>query len=85
MMTSRDTIFRLGRRAILSVVMALPVLLALPAMAQTGPADPLPSRNDTATKKAIVTFVERYFRSEAGDRQAGEYSSRLVLARITQG
>src|SRR5712675_2006649 len=59
MMTSRDTIFRIGRRAILSVLVALPVLLALPAMAQTGAADPLPSWNDTATKQAIVTFVQR--------------------------
>ncbi len=74
MMASRDTIFRIGRRAIL-----------LPAMAQTGAAEPLPSWNDTAIKKAIVTFVERYFRSEASDRQAGGYSQRLVLARITQG
>src|SRR5882757_3627548 len=67
MMTSRDTIFRIGRRAILSVLVALPVLLALPAMAQTGAADPLPSWNDTATKKAIVTFVERVTKAGSPD------------------
>ena len=59
MMTSRDTIFVLSRRAILSALAAFPMLLALPALAQTAATDPLPSWNDTATKKAIVTFVER--------------------------
>jgi haloacid dehalogenase-like hydrolase len=59
MITSSDTIFRIGRRALLSVLTVVPVLLALPALAQTGATDPLPSWNDTATKKAIVTFVER--------------------------
>src|SRR5882757_4883916 len=59
MMTSRDTIFRIGRRAILSVLVAIPVLLALPALAQTAATDPLPSWHDTATQTAIVTFVER--------------------------
>jgi hypothetical protein len=59
MITSSDTVFRIGRRALLSVLTAVPVLLALPALAQTGAANPLPSWNDTATRKAIVTFVER--------------------------
>jgi phosphoglycolate phosphatase-like HAD superfamily hydrolase len=58
-MTSRDTILRISRRATLSVLAAFPLLLALPALAQTGATDPLPSWNDTATKKAIITFVER--------------------------
>ena len=59
MLISSDKFFAAGRRAILSVLVALPVLLALPALAQTPAADPLPAWNDTATKKAIVTFVER--------------------------
>jgi hypothetical protein len=67
MMTSRETNFRIGRRVILSLLVALPVLLALPAMAQTGSADPLPSWNDTATKKAIVTFVERVTKAGSPD------------------
>jgi hypothetical protein len=67
MMTSRDAIFRISRRAILSVLTALPVLLALPALAQTGATDPLPSWNDTATKKAIVTFVERVTKQGSPD------------------
>jgi hypothetical protein len=67
MMTSRETLFGVGRRAVLSAVVALPVLLALPAMAQTGPADPLPSWNDTATKKAILSFVERVTKPGSSD------------------
>ena len=58
-MASRNTLFRITRRAILAALAALPMLLALPALAQTAATDPLPSWNDTATKKAIVTFVER--------------------------
>ncbi len=59
MMRLRHTMLVLSRRAILSALAAFPMLLALPALAQTAPTDPLPSWNDTATKKAIVTFVER--------------------------
>src|SRR5438067_6658081 len=59
MTRSRDTNLRTSRRVILSVLVALPVLMAPPAMAQTESADPLPSWNDTATKTAIITFVER--------------------------
>jgi len=59
MMTSRDAIFKIGRRAILPVLAAFPMLLALPALAQTGAPDPLLSWNDTETKTTIVTFVER--------------------------
>lgn len=67
MVTSRKTLFGIGRRSIWSAFVALPVLLALPAMAQTGSADPLPSWNDTATKKAIVTFVERVAKAGSPD------------------
>jgi hypothetical protein len=67
MMTSRDTIFVLSRRAILSALAAFPMLLALPALAQTAATDPLPSWNDTATKKAIVTFVERVTKQGSPD------------------
>jgi phosphoglycolate phosphatase-like HAD superfamily hydrolase len=66
-MTSRDKILRISRRALLSVVTAFPVLLALPALSQTAATDPLPSWNDTATKKAIVTFVERVTKEGSPD------------------
>src|SRR4051812_21595265 len=65
MMRSRHTIFVLGRRAILSALAAFPMLLALPALAQT--TDPLPAWNDTATKKSIVTFVERVTKEGSPD------------------
>jgi phosphoglycolate phosphatase-like HAD superfamily hydrolase len=67
LMRSRHTIFALSRRAILSAVAALPMLLALPALAQTTATDPLPSWNDTATKKSIVTFVERVTKQGSPD------------------
>jgi phosphoglycolate phosphatase-like HAD superfamily hydrolase len=60
-------IFVLSRRAILSALAAFPMLLALPALAQTAAVDPLPSWNDTATKKAIVTFVERVAKEGSPD------------------
>src|SRR5216110_3546074 len=66
-MISSDTIFFMSRRAILSALAALPVLLALPALAQTAATDPLPSWNDTAAKKAIVTFVERVTKDGSPD------------------
>jgi phosphoglycolate phosphatase-like HAD superfamily hydrolase len=66
-MRTRPTIFAITRRVTLSVLLAFPVLLALPALAQTGATDPLPSWNDTATKKAIVTFVERVTREGSPD------------------
>src|SRR3954451_20710692 len=65
MMRSRHTIFVLGRRAILSALAAFPMLLALPALAQT--TDPLPAWNDTTTKKSIVTFVERVTKQGSPD------------------
>src|SRR5712672_1792436 len=58
MMTSSDKVFEVSRRAMFAFA-ALPMLLALPALAQTGATDPLPAWNDTGPKKAIVTFVER--------------------------
>src|SRR6267378_2911152 len=67
MMISSDTIFFMSRRAILYALVALPVLLALPALAQTAASDPLPSWNDTAAKKAIVTFVERVTKDGSPD------------------
>jgi phosphoglycolate phosphatase-like HAD superfamily hydrolase len=54
--------FEMSRRATLSaltVLTTLPLLLPITAAAQTTTNDPLPSWNDTASKKAIVTFVER--------------------------
>ena len=67
MITSRHSIVALSRWAILSVLAALPILLALPGLAQTTATDPLSSWNDTATKKAIVTFVERITRQGSPD------------------
>src|SRR5271157_2984016 len=61
-MKSTDKVLKVNRRAMLSaltVLPALPMLLSVPATAQTATSDPLPSWNDTATKRAIVTFVER--------------------------
>jgi phosphoglycolate phosphatase-like HAD superfamily hydrolase len=57
MMTPSDKVFEVSRRAMFAVA-ALPTLLAVSALAQTPVTDPLPSWNDTAPKKAIVTFVE---------------------------
>jgi len=45
--------------AALTALPALPLLSSTSAVAQTATSDGLPSWNDTATKKAIVTFVER--------------------------
>jgi hypothetical protein len=66
-MTATAMIFAVSRRVTLSALLAFPVLLALPALAQTGATDPLPSWNDTATKKAIVTFVQRVTREGSPD------------------
>jgi len=43
MTTSRDAIFRMSRSAIPSVLAPFPMLLVLPALAQTGATEPLPS------------------------------------------
>jgi phosphoglycolate phosphatase-like HAD superfamily hydrolase len=60
-MNSSETFYRLSRRAMLAAFAALPALpMSLPVAALAQPAgDPLPSWNDTASKKAIVTFVNR--------------------------
>ena len=74
-MKSSDTFFEVSRRAMLSAFATLPalsILTPVSALAQTGtgtlpvsPApqmpvtDSLPSWNDTASKTAITTFVER--------------------------
>lgn len=67
MSKSRHPILILSRRALLSALAPLPMLLALPALAQTTATDPLPSWNDTATKKAIVTFVARVTKQGSPD------------------
>jgi phosphoglycolate phosphatase-like HAD superfamily hydrolase len=67
-MQSGDKVFGMNRRAMLSaftVLPALPVLLPVSARALAG--DPLPSWNDTASKKAIVTFVERVTKQGSPD------------------
>jgi hypothetical protein len=67
-MKSRERLFEMNRRAILSTLTVLPALPFLPAAALADVAgDPLPSRNDTASKKAIVTFVERVTKQGSPD------------------
>jgi phosphoglycolate phosphatase-like HAD superfamily hydrolase len=64
-----DTFFGMNRRAMLSAFAALPALpMLFPATALadlTG--DPLPSWNDTASKKSITTFVERVTKQGSPD------------------
>ena len=62
MMNSGETFFRISRRAMLTAfaaLPALPVIVPIAARAQPAASDPLPSWNDVASRKAIVTFVER--------------------------
>jgi hypothetical protein len=66
MMTSSDKVFEVSRRAMLAFA-ALPMLLPVSTLAQTAVTDPLPSWNDTATKKAIATFVERVTKEGSPD------------------
>jgi phosphoglycolate phosphatase-like HAD superfamily hydrolase len=69
-MESSDRLCEMSRRAMLSAFAAFTafaMLLPAPAMAQTAAADPLPSWNDTATKTAIVTFVERVTKQGSPD------------------
>jgi phosphoglycolate phosphatase-like HAD superfamily hydrolase len=61
-MASDDMFFKMSRRAMLLAFAALPMLLSVSALAQTAGTDPLPSWNDTGSKKAIITFVERVTR-----------------------
>src|SRR5712672_2418052 len=66
MMTSSDKVFEVSRRAMFAFA-ALPMLLPVSLLAQTAVTDPLPSWNDTATKKAIATFVERVTKQGSPD------------------
>jgi hypothetical protein len=68
-MTSTDTFSRVTRRMMLSAFAAVP---ALPAVFSTSAladltGDPLPSWNDTPSKKAITTFVERVSKQGSPD------------------
>jgi hypothetical protein len=68
-MTSTDTFLRVTRRMMLSAFAAVP---ALPAVYSTSAladltGDPLPSWNDTPSKKAITTFVERVTKQGSPD------------------
>jgi phosphoglycolate phosphatase-like HAD superfamily hydrolase len=65
-MKSAREFFEISRRAILLTLAAF-LLLSVSALAQTAAIDPLPSWNDTATKKAIVTFVERVTKQGSPD------------------
>ena len=63
-MSSNCSFATLSRRALLSAFAALPALSTLVPLSATAQAaaaagDPLPSGNDTETRKAIVAFVER--------------------------
>ena len=61
---------RLDRRAMLSALTLLPVLpmlLPVSATGQIAAGDSLPSWNDTATKKAVVSFVERVTKQGSPD------------------
>jgi len=58
MMASSDKVLAASRRVVLTALAVFP-FLAAPALAQTPATDPLPSWNDTATKTAIIAFVER--------------------------
>src|SRR3954454_8973261 len=63
-------ISEINRRAMLTALTmlpALPMLLPDSATAQSTTSDPLPSWNDTASKKAIVTFVERVTKQGSPD------------------
>src|SRR5712675_1873681 len=66
MMTSSDKVFEVSRRAMFAFA-ALPMLLPVSLLAQTAVTEPLPSWNDTATKKAIATFVERVTKQGSPD------------------
>src|ERR1700709_2114951 len=77
-MTSRNTILKLSRRALVSAFATVPALrMLLPTSAlpqlpaaptrQTPVTDTLPSWNDTAPKKAIFNFVERVTKQGSPD------------------
>jgi phosphoglycolate phosphatase-like HAD superfamily hydrolase len=60
-------VFDMNRRAVLSAFAMFTAFPVVSALAQTPAADPLPSWNDTATKKSIVTFVERVTKQGSPD------------------
>src|ERR1039458_1083471 len=70
-MSSNASFSALSRRALLSALAALPALSTLvprSATAQTATAgDPLPSWNNTQTRKAIVAFVDRVTKQGSPD------------------
>jgi hypothetical protein len=79
-MTPRRTFFEISRRAMLSALPALPLVLAGSTTAQTGTGnlpvsptaqtpvtDALPSWNDTGPKTAIFDFVERVTKQGSPD------------------
>jgi phosphoglycolate phosphatase-like HAD superfamily hydrolase len=68
-MKSRDVFFEISRRAMLSALAVLPALpVFFPASASADiAAESVPSRNDTASKKAITTFVERVMKQGSPD------------------
>jgi hypothetical protein len=70
-MSSNASFSALSRRALLSALAALPALstlVPLSATAQTAVAgDPLPSWNDTQTRRAIVAFVDRVTKQGSPD------------------
>jgi len=57
----------MNRREVLTAFAALTAFPVVSALAQTPAADPLPSWNDTATKRAVVTFVERVTKQGSSD------------------
>jgi haloacid dehalogenase-like hydrolase len=68
-METSKKLFETSRRRMLSAFTALPVLPMLfpvSALADLG-GDPLPSWNETASKKAIITFVERVTKQGSPD------------------
>src|SRR5450432_3745415 len=68
-MKSGSIFLEVSRRAMLSAfatLPALPVLFPAAALADIA-SDPLPSWNDTASKKAITTFVERVTKQGSPD------------------
>jgi phosphoglycolate phosphatase-like HAD superfamily hydrolase len=60
-MKSSDVLFKMSRRMMLSAFAALPALPVLSPVSALADltSDPLPSWNDTASKRSITTFVER--------------------------
>jgi hypothetical protein len=58
-MNTTPSFSEVSRRTLLSALAALPVLTVPPAALAATTGDPLPSWNDTETKKAIVAFIDR--------------------------